>query len=86
MAAESGRPTEPAESIDAAVYDDRRAEVGVEHNPEQTVVAVETQDGRAAAAVDVGHLSLETSLQLARDVREVFERATTRGGESADGE
>jgi len=71
-------------AADVAVYDGRPAEVSVEHSPEQTVVAVETQDGRAAAAVDVGHLSLDATVQLARDVREAFEEATRSGGASAD--
>lgn len=68
-------------AVEASTFDDRPAEVTVEHNPEQTLVAVETQDGSAVAAVDVGHLPLDETIQLARDVREAFETATKSGGE-----
>lgn len=76
------RDGEPAEPIDAAVYGDRQIEVRTDHNGAQTLVAVETQAGSAVAAVDVGHLPLGAEVQLARDVREAVDRATSAGGES----
>lgn len=71
------------EPIDADAYDDRQAEIRVEHHADQTLIAVETQSGSAAALVDVGDLPLERERQLAREVRAAFDRATRSGGDGS---
>jgi len=69
-----------ATDADVAIYDDRPVECSIEHNAEQTFVTIDTQDGQVVAAVDIGHLTLPAALELARDVREAVEDATTTGG------
>jgi hypothetical protein len=73
---------------DLGIYEGERPVVmDVEHNAEQTLVSVDTLDGSVVAAVDVGDLGLDDSLQLARDVRDAVEQATSAGeGPAVGGE
>jgi hypothetical protein len=79
MAADSDGGPEPA-----GIWDDRLeapVDVRVEHNGEQTLVGVESERIHAAAAVDVGDLSLDQQRQLANDLLDAFQAATSSGGD-----
>jgi hypothetical protein len=62
---------------DAALYDGNPVEIRTEHNPDQTVIAVENDVIEVVAAVSAGELALANELTLAREVRAAVERATT---------
>lgn len=61
-----------------------RAEISVEHTPEQTLIVAELPNGSVAAAVDVGDLTVENTVELGRTLKDAIRDATTpaSGGES----
>lgn len=57
-----------------------QAEIFVEHNPEQTLIVAELESGSVAAAVDVGEISIEDTVELGRDLQETFDDVVSNGG------
>ncbi|WP_136688646.1 hypothetical protein [Halorhabdus amylolytica] len=58
-----------------------RVEVHIEHSPEQTLIAAELEHGSVVAAVDVGEIAVSDTVELGRDLRDLFDDVVSNGGD-----
>ncbi|WP_158855583.1 hypothetical protein [Halorhabdus sp. CUG00001] len=70
---------------DRVARSDDQAEIFVEHNPEQTLIVSDLgEHGSVVAAVDVGEITIEDTVEFAHDLRERFRDVTTPASGGGD--
>ncbi|WP_181685842.1 hypothetical protein [Halorhabdus salina] len=69
---------------DRVARSDEQAEIFVEHNPEQTLIVADLEHGSVAAAVDVGEISIEDTVDLGHELQETFRDVTTSASGGGD--
>ncbi|MFW6384768.1 MAG: hypothetical protein ACOCY7_01395 [Halodesulfurarchaeum sp.] len=63
------------ESLPLEWLDREGLTVSVDHNPEQSLVLIESETGsRAVVAVDVSGVTLAEAIEAAREIRHTFDR------------